>query len=345
MKIILVANSISGGGAERQAYLIYKYLSKNHKVVLLIKNSSTEKKNWFSWNFENLIYFLKIFVLRFEMNEVNYILSIMPISHYSAIILKILFKAKLIISIRNDLRYYKGALENIYSFKFSILDYFVNSYVVQNYVAARLLKWKNVQKEIFVINNLLDIYKDDKKLSHLHERDGIVFIQRLDWQKDPLYMLELIKRIDNRIKISIYGEGKYLRFIKKNLFGLKNVIIYGKVQSIQIKKAIQQNLLGILTSFYEGMPNIIAEYILNGCIPVSTSNVYTDNLNKFKENNAFLRGIDACADAQNINNYYFDLYLNKSKYKRIANLNYQALLDFHKDKLNYSDWNDVFDDK
>ena len=32
-------------------------------------------------------------------------------------------------------------------------------------------------------------------------------------------------------------------------------------------KIIQQKLLGILTSFYEGMPNIVAEYILNGCFP------------------------------------------------------------------------------
>ena len=345
MKIILVANSVIRGGAEKQALLIYKYLSANHEVILLVKNKTLKKNNWLTWNIENLTYLLKIFILRFKSRDVDFILSIMPISHYAAIILKILFNANLVISIRNDLRYYKGALEDIHSFKFSILNYFANFYVVQNDISARLLRWKNVRRKIFVINNLLDIPQDNIKYLNNNIRSGIVFIQRLDWQKDPLYMIELIKKIDSRIKISVYGTGEYLKLFKKELKRFNNISINGSIDNTLLMKIIQQKLLGILTSFYEGMPNIIAEYILNGCFPVSTSNVYTNNLNQYKENNYILKGFDASIDAKNINKYYFELYSDKNKQRKIAKLNYDALLDFHNDKLNYSDWKDVFDSK
>ena len=345
MKIIIVANSINGGGAEKQASLIYKYLSANHEVILLVKNKIPEKLNWLSWNIENLIYLLQILILRFKLKDVDFILSIMPISHYAAIILKVLFNANLVISIRNDLRYFQSQLEDLYNFKFSILNYFANIYVVQNYDSARLLKWKNVKKKIYIINNFLDLPKDKSKYLNINGRSGIVFIQRLAWQKDPLYMMEIIKKIDNSIKISIYGGGEYLKIFKKNLAGFENVKIFGKVESLEIKKAIESNLLGILTSFFEGMPNVIAEYILKGCIPVSTNNVYTDNLNQYSKNNLILKGIDPCIDAKKINQYYFELHSDKNKQRKIAKLNYDALLDFHNDKLNYSDWKDVFDNK
>ncbi len=345
MNIILSVNSLNTGGAEKQAYLIKEYLSRDFNIFLLVLHTKKIEKN-FLYKFLNYSkYLYKIIRLRIKLNNVSHVLSIMPQSHYASIILKILFKARLHISIRNDLRYYKANLEDINSYKFKILTFFVDSFIVQSNNSARLLKWKNVQKEIHVINNLLEVPKANNNFLNFNDRSGIVFVQRLDWQKDPIHMLEIIKRLDRRIKISIYGKGEYLKLFKEYLIGFKNVKIYGKVQSEIIKQAIENNLLGILTSFFEGMPNIIAEYILNGCIPVSTANVYTDNLNLYKEKNLVLKGINASIDAEKINQYYFELYSDKNKQSKIAKHNYYALLDFHNDKSNYSDWNDVFDNK
>ena len=271
--------SIEGGGVEKNLYLISDYLvKKNHKVHVLTANRNMKKNfnkkvifispNSNKWCFSNRI--IKIFIcilLLLKMKKDFLIISFQ--SNIFAIFMAKLFNIKVIVRANTApekflnsyfkklifMFFFKMAdcvIVNSVDFRKSLKKYLgVNSKVIYNPIKTKKYKKKNIFK---------------KKLN-------IINVGRLTEQKNQLFLLETLSKLDKKIKwtLKIVGRGnleKKIRFfIKKNslskivkLVGYKNDAIY----------EISKSDLFILSSIYEGLPNVLIEAQQTGTPIIST---------------------------------------------------------------------------
>lgn len=123
------------------------------------------------------------------------------------------------------------------------------------------------------IYNFFDNSVIDKNYDLNDNQNKIIFIGRLEKEKNPLRMLEVAKQLKgyvNDFEIDIYGTGSMKECVQKEIISLgleKNVIFKG----FTTNKSIYQNYsLLLLTSNVEGFPLTIIEAKANG-IPTVTS--------------------------------------------------------------------------
>lgn len=117
-----------------------------------------------------------------------------------------------------------------------------------------------------------EIYKLSKsKIKKINKKNIILNVGRLEIQKDHITLLKAVKNIDNIYLIIIgYGEKKidlenYIR--KHNL--QKKVIILDKIANPYPYFKIAK--LFVLSSLYEGFPNVLTEAIMFD-LPIISSN-------------------------------------------------------------------------
>jgi len=105
----------------------------------------------------------------------------------------------------------------------------------------------------------------------------IVFVGRLDKQKDPLLLLEgfnsLSSELKNKSQISIIGEGpkrkKLEDFIKEN--GLEDkVILLGDLSREEVFEFLRKSDIFVLTSNWEGFPRSILEAMSSSLAVIAT---------------------------------------------------------------------------
>ena len=130
---------------------------------------------------------------------------------------------------------------------------------------------KKLQSKILVIPNFLT---DDFLLeNHSPTCKKIVTVARLEKQKNVSLLIKAykdLKRYD--YPLYIYGEGKRRKKIEKQIkkYHLEDkIILKGKVDNI--RKEIEDASLFVLSSNYEGLPNVIIEAI-SLKIPVVVTN-------------------------------------------------------------------------
>lgn len=118
---------------------------------------------------------------------------------------------------------------------------------------------------------------DDKYEASLFDNNTIVFLGRLSTQKSPWHLINsfyLAKKKNNKAKLVFIGDGdkNVLNYLKGNIKSLdleESVFFLGR-KSNPYKYLVKSKML-VLSSHYEGTPNVIVEAIsLN--IPVVSSN-------------------------------------------------------------------------
>lgn len=127
---------------------------------------------------------------------------------------------------------------------------------------------KIIKKEIF----------EKYKIKNCHEKQLLLFIGRFDYQKQPLLLLESVKKllkVKKNIVLFMVGDGvlyyEIKKFIKVNRL-YKNIFITGTQPPSVISTFLQCSDLLLLPSAYEGMPMAIMEALATG-VPVAASNV------------------------------------------------------------------------
>lgn len=342
-KIIIITPSKTYGGAEVQSKLLQEILQEEKEVKLLAKDEIRVAKSIILRKvLINVIYLIKISKYCMS-NNVEFVISFLPQSHIFSIYAKVISQSKLITAIRNDLRYCRSSLEDAYRWNFDILSYFTDVFTVQTDEMKRFIRWRiNYQKSVKVIPNILDLYDNyvGKYEDNIIVRKGVIIVQRMSHQKDPIYMIELCKSIQPSIPIDIFGDGPYLRLVKESLKENENITIHGHATKEVVIKMMKNKKIGILTSYYEGMPNVITEYVQNGCLPISTYNEYHYKLTNIYHNTLKIGGVDPENDSKIINTSY---NLPASNIKKIqANL-MDKLLQIHSKKEILSSWINLLD--
>lgn len=139
-------------------------------------------------------------------------------------------------------------------------------------------RWLKIKKGTIQITN--NIY-DFKKISYnnkkeLNKNSKIIFgcVARLNPEKNLFYLIKIFNKINiKNIKLQIVGDGylkqRLINISKKNINKNKIKFIGPKINIDKFLKSIN---CFILTSKYEGIPNVLLE-AQNHCLPIFTTNV------------------------------------------------------------------------
>ena len=288
-KIILFIPSIEKGGVEKNFFLISNFLSSYFDEIFIItadkklqnkfrknikvispKSSYWEKKNRFLKTAISSLLLIKNF-----FNENVVILSFQ--SNIPAILISKIFKFNILIRLNTSLKKY---LKNY--IKKMIFKFFYN---FADEIIVNSLSFKKELKNNLNLNSSL-IYNSHKKSN---KNKKIIFfknfkklkilnIGRLTDQKDQITLLKSLKLLSDKkinFRCCIIGEGtkkKYLKnYIEENKLGSSIKLLGYKKNAEDYLKSSD---LFILSSKYEGLPNVLIE-AQNKNVPIISSDCPT----------------------------------------------------------------------
>ncbi len=281
-KIVVFMPSIEGGGVEKNLFLICNYLVQNVGSLKIITVSKSFKKKFsstvefitYSYNFldklnRRLKYLLSIFLLIKEILKNRDIIVLSFQANLYCIIICKLFSVKVIS--RSNSAPIGWSKNFVKRFIFKIIlnlsdEVLVNSYQFKN----DLKKQFNVNaKTIYNPLNKIEIIRKSKqkskKIFNSNKKLKILNIGRFTHQKDQMTFLRSLNLLKNEVdfEASIIGKG----FLKKKLQNYINkqnlqkfVKIYDFVENPY--PLIKQSNLFVLTSRFEGLPNVLLESLV-----------------------------------------------------------------------------------
>ncbi len=277
-KIVIFMPSIEGGGVEKNFFLISNFLSSKFKEIKLVTSSNNtqkiskkvEIKSFKLLNFlqnRSLKILFSSLLLFFELLKNRNVIVLSFQANLFAILVAKFFRTKVIIRLNSSPSgwLYKNWKRNLFRAIYSLSDLII----VNSYEFKREL-WKKHKIKSYCIYNPLNkseiIKKSKMKLKiNPYKIKGalkILNIGRLVDQKDHLTLLKSICLIKQKIKVEliILGDG-----INKSK--LEDFIVENKLEKIVKIMSFKKNPfpylrlseLFVLTSKYEGLPNVLLE--------------------------------------------------------------------------------------
>ena len=277
---LIFCPSIESGGAEKNLFLVSNYLShKLDKLYILTANKNMKSKfnkkiifvspNSNYWSNKNR--FLKSLICIFlflRLKKKFVVISFQ--SNILAIILSKIFNHKIIIrSNTAPEKYINNFLKKgIFKFFFKLSDdIIVNSYSFKK----SLINILNVKSK--VIYNPIKNFNLKKKYK-IKKHIKIINVGRLTNQKNHFLLLNALKELNVKIdwKLSIIGRGKNYNLLNNYIINnnLKNKIRLLGYKKNAIKEIFNSDLF-VLTSNYEGLPNVLIEAQQTGTPIISTN--------------------------------------------------------------------------
>ena len=287
-KLILFMPSIEGGGVEKNFFIISNYLaSKIDKVILITaeKNLSNRLKNieiiYPKSNFWRrkgrirkyiicIFFLIKILLTKRDSSVFSFQANL-----YAILVCKLL-NVKIISRSNSSPSGWSKKLVKRIIYKIGLN--------LANLIIVNSVEFKNEMKKKFSVNSIhiynpldkkqiLDLSK--KKVKNFYPKNSlkIISVGRLVDQKNQLTLLKAINEIKNlsRIKLILIGRGvdlkKIKEFIKVNKLSKLVKVFYTSNPIPYIKKAD----LFILSSKFEGLPNVLLETIVLKKMIISSS--------------------------------------------------------------------------
>ena len=287
-RLIIFMPSVEGGGVEKNFFIISNYLAnKLNKVLLITAENNLSKKinnievvypksNFWRNKGRFRKYIICVFLLiKILLKNRNIFVFTFQANLYAILVCK-LFRIKVISrSNSSPSGWSKNFIKNyIYKVGLNLADtIIVNS-----------IEFKNEMKKKFSVNpihiyNPLDKGKilklSKKKVKNLYPNKvlRIISVGRLVDQKDQITLLKGINEIKNllKFKLILIGRGvnknKIDNYIKKNNLSKLVKIFYTSSPYSYIKQAH----IFILSSKYEGLPNVLLESIALKKFIISTN--------------------------------------------------------------------------
>ena len=340
-KIIMFMPSIERGGVEKNFFIISNFLQKkfNNLTIITSDVSKVKKRNKEikiinnPFIFQNvksryIKYFMCLMsLIKKILNDKNIIVLSFQANIYAILICK-LFGIKILVRANASSLIWASNLFKIIVFKwiFKIADgVIVNS---KDLKREFLMKFK-VDAELIYnplnVNEIISLSKKKTKEKFFNKDNSclkIINIGRLTHQKDQITFLKALYLIKEKVKFKalIIGSGVEKRNLKeyitkKNMLNDVKIVNYNPNPFPLLKKAD----LFILTSLYEGLPNVLLEALVLKKIVFST-NCQTGP-REILENgkNGMLFEVE---DYKTLSRKIFEFYKDKKKYlKKFKNFN------------------------
>jgi glycosyltransferase involved in cell wall biosynthesis len=359
--LIIFMPSIEGGGVEKNLFIISNYLSNKLKNATIITSTNKFNNKFNNINIINpsfrfkkhygrkLRYFfclLLLIKLIFKQNKSVLVLAFQA-NLYCAIICKI-FNVKIITRSNSS----PSGWSNNFIKKF-IYRIFLK---IPNQVIVNSIEFKHELKKKFNVNSICifnplnkkEILKKSKEKVNLNFFNvnkkiiKIIFVGRFVDQKDPLTFLKALTRINNKIEFRalMIGRGilkkRMVNFIKINKLNKKIKLL--NFQNNPYKYIEKSDLL-VLTSKFEGLPNVLLEaqvlkkFIISSNCPTGPKEILLNGnagllfeMNNFEElaNKIQYFSCNRLKLREKINNgtrniNRFDYYKSLNKYLKVVN--------------------------
>ena len=277
--ILLYTMTLNYGVAEKNICALANYLSEFYNVILV---SNIKSKKAFKLKYNIKVYQFDNFDSGYKklkakiskkrtkqlksiiLNEqVNTVIAFLPEPSIRALQLKKELNIKVIVSVRNNPKYEFKYCKFMRNYYYKMAD----KIVVQDETYKKFLP---CNEKCIVVPNFLEKINISPNLK---KENYIINVGRLEKNKNQKLLIKAYSLISTDLKLYIYGEGslknKLLKLIKKlNLEG--KVII--KPYDSNIYEKIAKAKLFVLSSLYEGMPNVVLESLALRTKVVSTNN-------------------------------------------------------------------------
>jgi glycosyltransferase involved in cell wall biosynthesis len=345
-KLVLFMPSLEGGGVEKNFFLIANYfikkfdnisvitISKKYKYKFNKKISFISTKYFFWDNFGRITkYIISLYLLFIEyMKNKNLIVFCFQGNILCIFFCKI-FNIKIIIRPNSSP---SGWSQNplkkfIFSYTLKLADtIIVNSIKFKNELKKKL----NIDAKC--IYNPLN-YKEIKKLSKKKNKKNffkkkslkIIKIGRLVDQKNQITILKAINYLKNKANVSllIIGEGdkknKLIKYIRSN--NLERIVKI-KDHTKNPFPYIKSSDVFVLSSLFEGLPNVLLEAITLNCFVISTDcpTGPSEILDNGKGGLLF-----KTSDYKDLSNKILKFIANKKKYKKKLKFAHKRLHRFN----------------
>lgn len=204
--------------------------------------------------------------------SVKALISFLPEPNFLACSLKGKYNFPVIISVRNDpVKEYRGTFRQT---MMKLLYPKASGYVFQTQMAREYFDFStHIMESSVVIPN--PIARDFLNLTPAEKRNReIVAVGRLESQKNPMLLIHAFQKVQKRhpeYQLVFYGEGSLQNEMEQEI---KELGLNGAVQlrgnTSDVKGAIRESALFVLSSNYEGMPNALMEAMALGLPCIST---------------------------------------------------------------------------
>ena len=291
-KLVIFMPSIEGGGVEKNLFIIGNFLSKKIKNIILITadkkfnskfknidiiNPKTKTKTNSARKWKYFLCFIEL--IKLIIHNKNITVFAFQANFYCVVICKIFFNTKLIIRPNSSP---SGWSQNFLKKKiFTYLFKKVDQVIVNSQKFKYEIKKKFNSESICIYNPLnkneikkLSQEKISLKFYEKSDQLKIINIGRYVDQKDQITLLKALNLIKYQIKFRalIIGRGilknNLISYIKRNkLTDCVKLITFQKNPFKFIKMAD----VFILSSKYEGLPNVLLESLVLGKYVISTN--------------------------------------------------------------------------
>jgi GalNAc-alpha-(1->4)-GalNAc-alpha-(1->3)-diNAcBac-PP-undecaprenol alpha-1,4-N-acetyl-D-galactosaminyltransferase len=336
LKIAFVINSLNKGGAERVVSLLSTELSKKHDVFILLfdnsisyeyggtiidlKSASIPNKIGKIYNVVKRSYKLKKI---FKKEKFDKIFAFMESSYLPSI----LTGFSIIASVRNNPNVYSRFITK------NILSKAEKIVAVSSQIQMMLNNEFNILNTTTILNPII-IDNDYNIVEDLSKyQPYILSVGRFSKQKNFEMLINAYSKskTQRNVKLLILGEGenreKFENLIEK--LDLPNkVLLLG--QKDNIKDYYLQSDIYILSSSYEGFPNVLIEALSNGCACIATNcptgpkEIIINNENGILVENenqeAMTRAIDKLFFDENLKDKFINNAQKSIEYLKLTNI-------------------------
>ena len=288
--LLIFIPSIDGWGVEKNFFLITNYLSKNFSNVSLITSDKSIKKKiskkvnlvgpnsnfWRSKSRYSKYFICIIYLVMFLLFNRNTLVFAFQANIYAILISKIFGKKVITRSNSSSEGWSKNFIKK---FIYKIFLRLADQVIVNSHDFKKELDYRFNINSIVIFNplNKSEIKKksNEKLKFNFYKKDKIklITVGRLVDQKDQMTLLKAIHLIKNKnIQLLIIGDGEKKRFLvdfikKKKLSSVVKIISY----KINPYKYIRKANIFILTSKFEGLPNVLLEALVLKKYIISTN--------------------------------------------------------------------------
>jgi glycosyltransferase involved in cell wall biosynthesis len=284
LKICLVAGTLGQGGAERQLYYIIKaLLSKGTEIHLIILTRNEY------WEQPIIDLGIKIYYAGDDSSRINRVIEIVKLVKLikPSLIQSIHFYTNIYVTIASTILKIPGIgsiRSNVYfEFKssgkfFGHLSFRLPKYLIVNSKAAILNSAKLGRvKNIYYLPNVVDTERFSPRGDNDNLNDQIIItVGRFDTNKNLDQFLWIMKELKikfQNIKGYVIGDGKQksnlLELAEKYQLQNGTVTFTGNVNNVEY--FYRKSTIFVMTSSFEGTPNVILEAMSTGLPVVSTA--------------------------------------------------------------------------